>query len=164
MTAYISIRIRDHSDEYSTMRVPVAEMLAVTPWGEYFTNLETLVDAVDDVTLGTIVSWTFSQVGEEFEDERPDSDWAQREFGLRIFYHGENSGVKGNMTVPAPDLAAIDTVPGTDLAVLTDEPVATLITQLQGIAEIAVPNPPPATGYWNDDIIVDRAVVVGRRS
>ena len=164
MTAFISVRVRDYSDEYSTLKVPIAEALITDTWQDIQTKGANLVDALEDLILGTIVSWTFTQNGAEYGDERPSSPFAQREVGLRVFVTGEHSGRKSNFTIPTPDLAAIPLVPGTDLVDLADTDMAALVTWIEANVEIPIPNLPPLPGYWNDDVTIDRMVVVGRSS
>lgn len=149
----IGFTIRDVSDEYST----------VTFQYDPFTGLETITDvenavealaiAVGALTLGTIVrAWYRHEVG-AFSDERPASPYAHREVGLRFFYH-DGLGNKGNLTIPAPDLANIAVTPGTDLADLTDSEVAALVALIEANVEMVD----------GEGVTVDRAVVVGRNS
>lgn len=163
MTAYITIRIRDYSDEYSTVRLPVPEMLAVTVWGDMFTRGTLLANSVASMTAGTMVGWTFSQDGETGVDERPRTDLAQRELGARIFYHGILTGLKRTVTIPAPDLGEIEVMAGTDLVDLTTEPTATFVENFEASVEIAVPQELGA-GFWNDEVVIDKIQIVGRRN
>lgn len=162
MTAYISVRVRDHSDEYSVVRFPVDEMLLADVWGDVVAKGAALRAQVDALSLGTTVNWTFSQDAETPDDNRPADDAAQRETGLRVFYHGNISGKKAHLTIPAADLGAVELQPGSDLAIMTEEPIAGFITVFEAQVSLPMPNTPPSTGYWNDDVTVDRIQFVGR--
>lgn len=159
--AILTARVRDHSDEYSTVRINTSDLVALDLFSVATGPASDFMDALEALTLGTVVEVRFSQATDTNPDTRPASDWAQRELGLRFFVTGENSGRKANITIPAPDLAAIDTIPGTDLADLTDQPVADMVTWLE--ANMAIVGANPSTGAPTyEGVVVDRAVVIGR--
>lgn len=162
MTAYISVKVRDYSDEYSIVRFPVAEMLVADVWGDVVAKGAALRAQVDAMSLGTTVNWSFSQDAETPDDNRPSDDAAQRETAVRVFYRGVTSGRKGTLTIPAADLGAIELVPGTDLVDLTQEPAAGFVTVFEAQVKMAIPS--ELTGYWNDDVVIDKMLFVGRRN
>lgn len=150
--AIASFTIRDVSDEYSTVSFQYADMTALSTFGDMDTAMSALSSAVDALSLGTIVRAAWRQEYDGgYSDTRPASPYAHREVGLRFFYH-DGLGNKGNLTIPAPDLANITVTPGTDLADLTDTEVAALVTLIEANVEIAA----------GEAVTVDRAVVVGR--
>jgi len=149
----IGFTIRDVSDEYSTVTFNYDPFGSLETIGDVEAAMGALSSAVDALTLGTIVrSWYRHESG-SYTDERPTSPYAHREVGLRFFYH-DALGNKGNLTVPAPDLANIAVTPGTDLADLTDSEVAALVTLIEANVELVD----------GEAVTVDRAVVVGRSS
>lgn len=79
---------------------------------------------------------------------------AQRESALRIFYADDVTGEVYHVSVPGPDWDAINLLPNTDLADLTDEPLATLVAAIESDALSPVGNA----------ITVLRAVQVGRHN
>jgi hypothetical protein len=84
----------------------------------------------------------------------PTDDLAHRESGLRVFYTDDTTGKVYHFTIPGPDWALVDVLPNTDLADMTDEPLAALISAVEADVLSEVGN----------SVTVLRAVVVGRRN
>lgn len=150
----IGFSVRDVSDEYGTVTFSYDPFGALETVGDIESAIAALLAAVETLTLGTVVrGWYRKEYTTGLTDERPASPYAHREIGLRFFFH-DALGSKGNLTIPAPDLANIAVLEGTDLADLTDTEVAALVTIIEANVEI------------NDGeaVTVDRAVVVGRSS
>src|SRR3990172_4095868 len=162
MTAFIRVTIRDHSGELSVVALPVSEMSALTVWGDTLALGATLAAAVMSLSLGVMVNWSFSQDAGQHDQDYPADDAAQRETALRVFYHGNTSGKKGYVTVPAADLANVELQQASDLAILTEEPVASFVTDFEAGVTIAIPS--EIGGYWNDEVTVDKIQFVGRNN
>jgi hypothetical protein len=79
---------------------------------------------------------------------------AQRESALRIFYADDSTGELYHISIPGPDWDTVDLLPNTDLADLTDEPLASLVAEIESEAKSPVGN----------SVTVLRAVQVGRHN
>lgn len=148
--------LRDYTGEYSNLDIPVTEPTEVGANWETVINTEeaTLRSAIQGVTLANIARHYVRLSEETVNDTQPASAFAQRELGLRIFYHDTTTGEKMNRTIAAPDLASLTLQDGTDLVDLTAEPMASLVSAWETYVE-------------SDDgnaVEVDRAVVVGRNN
>ena len=146
---------RDRSDEISTVELNIAD---VSAGGADF---DTVMASVASLGAAILASTECVQAREMFLQAvdvksalTPTDVLAQRESGLRIFYTDDTTGEVYHVTVPGPDWDTVDLLPNTDLADLSDEPLATLITELESEALSPVGN----------SITVLRAVQVGRRS
>ena len=148
----LTARIRDNSDEYTTMSVEVDDLELASPWSLVDTMAADLEAALAGAILGTLVSVTFSQEAIENIDNRPASGEAQREKGLRLFFTDQVNGRKGNVTVGTADFGAL-AQPGQDTVPLTHAEVAPIVTWIEDYARIA-----------GQIVLVDRAVLVGRNS
>lgn len=154
MAALLTARFRDYSDEYSTFSVLVDDIDGVTrTWVELASQISGLESAVEAVSLCTLVSVHFRQLGNTLDDTIPASPYAEREAGIRLFYSDDVNGKKYNVTVPGPDYATID-VPGTDEIPLTQTQIANMVTWME--AHMVSPD--------GNAITVDRAVKVGRNN
>lgn len=162
MTAIVSVKVKDYSGEISYVRFPVSEMQAATAWSAAVVIGAALRAQVDALSLGTTVNWTWSQDAETPDEDLPASALAQREDGFRVFYHGETTGKKAHLTIPARDISAVTMIPATDLVDLTTGAGAAFVTVFE--ANVTLPIPSEVTGYWNDATIVDRIQVVGRNN
>lgn len=152
--ARVNISVRDFSDEYGRVTFELAEELGTATVSDIDTNkLTPLSSAVAGVSLGAVARESYTML-EGGNDQRPASQFAQRELGLRIFYHGTTSGEKRNITIPAPDLAALSFPAGGDLADITAAPLSTLVAEIE--ANVVI--------NGSEAVVVDRAVVVGRNS
>ena len=160
MTAYISVTVRDYSRELSTVRFPVAEMLAAGTWADMAVRGAALAAQVAAMSMGEIVNWSFSQDGGQPNQAVPADDAAQRETAVRVFYHGDTSGKKATLTIPAADLGAIELQPNSDLVDLTTEPTVSFVTAFEANVALAIPS--ELGGYWNDEAVVDYILFVGR--
>ncbi|MCK4962881.1 MAG: hypothetical protein KAS19_10360, partial [Anaerolineales bacterium] len=96
----------------------------------------------------------YNQTVDTKDPATPTDVMAQRESALRIFYGDDSTGEVYHISIPGPDWDTVDLLPNTDLADLTDEPLASLVTALEANGLSPVGNA----------ITVLRAVQVGRRS
>jgi len=149
--ATINIRIRDYSDEYSSVQANVTDLNMVDDtWANADGIVQGLWDAVGNITLGTLVESSFRQTADTAADERPASPYAQRELAARFFFQNA-AGDGGYISVPAPDLANLDVLAGTDLLDLEDTEAAALVTWIEANVQVD-----------GEAVTVDRAVIVGR--
>jgi hypothetical protein len=96
----------------------------------------------------------FNQAVDTKDPTTPTDVLAQRESALRIFYADDTTGEVYHISIPGPDWDTVDLLPNTDLADLTDEPLATLVAAIESDAESPVGNA----------VTVLRAVQVGRHN
>lgn len=149
----VTARIRDFSDEYTTLSVEVDDLESASVWSVVETMNSELETALGGAILGTLVSVTFSQPTIENADARPASGEAQREKGLRLFFIDDVNGDRGNVTIGTADFGAL-AQPGTDLVPLTHAEVAPIVAWLEQYVQINLGN----------TVTVERAVLVGRNS
>lgn len=154
--AYVSLTIRDYSDELSNIRIPIDEVdPLVDDIVELDDELTDLAAAINAVTLGNIARQSLTVFETAPNDARPASPWAQRETGLRIYYQTTGDPVrKGTVTVPAPNLDALTIPGGTDEVTLADSgAMAALVSALETHMEVD-----------GQAVTITKAVVVGRNS
>ena len=142
----------DKSRERSVVTMPIDDQggsVTITDIGSFVTTLES---ALNGVSLATLYSIAFRQQFVDDEDATPASPYAQREAGIRIFYH-DTAGSKRTVTVPAPDMANCDLVAAGDEFDLTDTEMAALVTWIE--ANVTVDG---------NAVTVDKAVYIGRNT
>ena len=146
---------RDKSDEISTVELTVADVSAG--------GADCVAVMADVAALGAAILASteciqaremFNQAVDVKNPATPTDVLAQRESALRIFYSDDTTGEVYHISIPGPDWDAIDLLPNTDLADLTDEPLATLVAAIESDALSPVGNA----------VTVLRAVQVGRHN
>ena len=146
---------RDKSDEISTVELTVAD---VSAGGADFDTVMADVAALGAAILASTeciqAREMFNQAVDVKNPATPTDVLAQRESALRIFYSDDTTGEVYHISIPGPDWDAIDLLPNTDLADLTDAPMSGLVTALEANALSPVGNA----------ITVLRAVQVGRHN
>ncbi len=146
---------RDKSDEISTVELNVPD---VSAGGADFDAVMASVAALGAALLASTecvqAREMFNQAVDTKDPATPTDVLAQRESALRIFYADDTTGEVYHISLPGPDWDSIDLLPNTDLADLTDEPLATLVAALESDTESPVGNA----------ITVLRAVSVGRHN
>lgn len=146
---------RDKSDEISTVELTVAD---VSAGGADFDTVMADVAALGAAILASTeciqAREMFNQAVDVKNPATPTDVLAQRESALRVFYSDNTTGEVYHISIPGPDWDAIDLLPNTDLADLTDAPVSGLVTALEANALSPVGNA----------ITVLRAVQVGRHN
>ena len=146
---------RDESDEISTVELNIPDVSAGgADFDAVMASVATLGAAILASTECVQAREMFLQAVDVKDPSTPVDPHAARESGLRIFYGDDTTGEVYHVTIPGPDWDAIDVLPNTDLADLTDEPLATLVAALESDAESPVGNA----------ITVLRAVKVGRHN
>lgn len=153
MPGLLTARFRDRSDEYSNFSVLVEDMAGTDVWTVVTGLASGLESAVEALSLATLVSIYFRQIGNAEDDTRPASVYAHRERGLRFFYSDDVTSDKFNITLPAPDGTIVDN-PGSDLVDLSITEVAALVTWIE--ANVVSPA--------GNAVTVDRAVQIGRNN
>lgn len=155
---WLSFSLRDWSDEYTNVRIEIAEPAGGDLVSTVTAKQTALQSAIEGVTLGTVARKYAAIAYSKTGDVRPASDLAQRENGLRIFFQGDTSGNKGNITIGTVDIASLTVAGGGDEVTLADGGVmAALVTALE--ANMVMPY-----GASTEDITVTSAFLVGRNS
>ncbi len=146
---------RDKSDEISTVELNIPDVSAGgADFDTVMASVATLGAAILAATECIQAREMFNQAVDTKNPATPTDVLAQRESALRIFYADDTTGEVYHISIPGPDWDSIDLLPNTDLADLTDEPLATLVAALESDAESPVGNA----------ITVLRAVQVGRNN
>lgn len=146
---------RDRSDEISTVELTIPDVSAGgADFDAVMADLAGLGGAILAVTDCVQAREMFNQAVDVKDPTTPTDVMANRESGLRIFYADDVTGEVYHITVPGPDWDTVDLLPNTDLADLTDEPLATLASQIESDALSPVGNA----------VTVLRAVAVGRHN
>ncbi len=146
---------RDKSDEISTVELNIPDVSAGgADFDAVVASIATLGAAILASTECIQAREMLNQAVDTKNPATPTDVLAQRESALRIFYADDTTGEVYHISIPGPDWDSIDLLPNTDLADLTDEPLATLVAALESDAESPVGNA----------ISVLRAVQVGRHN
>ena len=162
--AYIQFSMRDKNGELGSVRLPMDQPSAVGGAGSIALEWDNLgvgiKDAIEAVTLGVISNGYFGI--NEFDDDPafPASNFAQREFGLRLYLTGDEDGRSFTLTLPTVDAAALTLVVGKRDVVLQDGGVmATLVAELEDALRY------PSTGASDvQTITVDSAAIIGKNT
>jgi hypothetical protein len=146
---------RDRSDEISNVELTVADVSAGgADFDAVMANVAVLGAALLAATECVQAREMFNQAVDVKSPTTPTDPQAQRESALRIFYADDVTGDIYHISLPGPDWANVDLLPNTDLADLTDAPLATLVAAIESDALSPVGNA----------ITVLRAVQVGRHN
>jgi hypothetical protein len=146
---------RDRSDEISTVELTVADVSAGgADFDTIMAEVAGLGGAILAVTDCVQAREVFNQAVDVKDPATPTDVMANRESALRIFYSDDVTGEVYHISIPGPDWDTVDLLPNTDLADMTDEPLATLVSQIESDALSPVGNA----------VTVLRAVQVGRHN
>ncbi len=146
---------RDRSDEISTVELSIPDVSAGgADFDTVMASVATLGAAILAATECIQAREMFNQAVDTKNPATPADVLAQRESALRIFYADDVTGEVYHISIPGPDWDSIDLLSNTDLADLTDEPLATLVAAIESDAESPVGNA----------VTVLRAVQVGRNN
>lgn len=146
---------RDKSDEISTVELTIADVSAGgADFDAVMADVAALGGAILACTECIQAREMFNQAVDTKNPATPTDVLAQRESALRIFYADDTTGEVYHVSIPGPDWDSIDLLPNTDLADLTDEPLASLVTAIESDALSPVGN----------SVTVLRAVQVGRHN
>lgn len=133
MVHFGTFKIRDYSDETSTMKFFNDAITAVSLPG-YLTDFGNLRTAVQGVIAGNIAVETW--VGDQtlLTQAAPASPVAQRELKWLVTYEGSISGKLYQLTIPTADISnAALLLPNSDEADLTAQAWVDFITAFQAI-------------------------------
>ena len=146
---------RDRSREMSAVELTVADVSAGgADFDAVMADVAALGAALLAVTECTQAREVFNQAVDTKDPTVPTDVFANRESALRIFYADDTTGETYHISVPGPDWDTVDLQPNSDLADMTDEPLAALVSAIETNALSPVGNA----------ITVLRAVIVGRRN
>ena len=146
---------RDRSDEISTVELTVADVSAGgADFDAIMAEVAGLGAAILAVTDCVQAREFFNQAVDVKDPATPTDVMANRESALRIFYADDITGEVYHISIPGPDWDSVDLLPNTDLADMTDEPLATLVSQIESDSLSPVGNA----------VTVLRAVQVGRHN
>ena len=146
---------RDKSDEISNVEIHIPDVSAGgADFDTVMAGVASLGAALLAATECVQAREVFNQVVDTKDPTTPTDALAQRESALRIFYADDVTGEVYHISLPGPDWDAIELLPNTDLADMTDEPLATVISEIEAEAESPVGNA----------VTVLRAVQVGRHN
>lgn len=144
---------RDFSGEISNVELTVPDVSAGgADFDAVMADVAGLGGAILALTTCTQAREVFNQTVDTKDPAVPTDVQAHRESGLRVFYADDVTGTVYHVTIPGPDWDSVDLLPNTDLADPTDEPYATLLSQIESDALSPVGNA----------VTVLRAVRVGR--
>ena len=144
---------RDRSDEFSTVELTVADVIPTgSNWDAVLAEVAGLGAAILAVTDCVQAREFFNQAVDVKDPTTPADVMANRESALRIFYADDVTGEVYHISIPGPDWDTVDLLPNTDLADMTDEPLATLVSQIES----------DALSPAGNAVTVLRAVQVGR--
>ncbi|MCA9996001.1 MAG: hypothetical protein H6662_15770 [Ardenticatenaceae bacterium] len=153
--AVVNIVIRDRSDEYSTVSIPVADI--ANDGSNYSTiqnDVDDIISAIEALTTGEIARRQLVAYNQSVNDVRPANPYAQRELGLRLFYQDTVTQKKYHITVPAPDLLLVASGGTDDVDLSGVAVVNALVTYLETNMKSPVGNP---VNFY-------RGKIVGRRN
>lgn len=146
---------RDRSDEISNVELSIPDVSAGgADFDAVMADVAALGAAILAVTECVQAREMFNQAVDTKDPATPTDVLAQRESALRIFYGDDVTGEVYHVSIPGPDWDTVDLLPNTDLADLTDEPLAALVSAIESDALSPVGNA----------ITVLRAVQVGRHN
>lgn len=146
---------RDKSDEISTVELSVADVSAGgADFDAIMAEVAGLGGAILACTECVQAREMFNQAVDTKDPTTPTDTQAQRESALRIFYADDVTGEVYHISIPGPSWDLIDLLPNTDLADMTDEPLATLVSQIESDSLSPVGNA----------VTVLRCVQVGRHN
>lgn len=151
--AELVAQFMDKSGEVSTVVMKIADQIGATTMTAviaFGTTLETELEAISLLRLQNI--W-FRQSLITEDPGLPTSEYANRENGIRVFFHNDTSNEKGRVTIPGPDLVNVARAAGSDLFDLADTELASLITWMEANLE-----------FDGESVTVDRAVYIGRNT
>ena len=154
MPSLYSMGFLDFSDEKSSVSFPVATPSgAAYDFDAFVATLDAIGDAVEAISLCTRGKESVLVDVAAGSITLPADAHAQREVGLRIFYHDATTQKRYHVTIPGPDLDTVASQ-GYDNVDWSITEMATLETALEANMLSPVGNA----------IVIDSGRIVGRRS
>lgn len=153
--AKATLTYRDYSQELSTVQFYTSDVaIGGGNWDTVTGSIEALAALTNVITLCVEASESFTQKLDPDDNGIPASPWAQRELGIRVFYSDDDNGRKYHLTIPGPNLQAIETLGNSDEIDLSATEMAAWVVGFEAVAK----------SQDGNSVTVDRAVIVGRRS
>lgn len=144
----------DYSGERSSVSFNVGSPSgAAYDWAGLAADVDAVGDAIDAICLCTRVKDTLNVEIQDGSVAYPASADAQREAGLRIFYHDTVNNKKYHVTIPGPDKSLM-AVQATDKVDWAGAEMAALETAFE--ANVLSPE--------GNAVQIDKGVLVGRRN
>jgi hypothetical protein len=149
-----TIQYTDFSGEVSSVSFNVdTPSGAAYDFASLVAAVDGIGDAIDAVCLCTRGNDSLFMKLQDGSILYPADENAQREAGLRVFYHDGTNNKKYHLTIPGPDKSLM-AVAGTDLVDWAGAEMAALEAALE--ADVLSPD--------GNAIIIDKGVLVGRRN
>lgn len=149
-----NIQYLDYSGEKSSVSFNVATPSgAAFDWDALAAVVDAVADVIDDVCLCTRGPDSIRVELAAGSVAYPVSEDAQREAGLRIFYHDTSTNKKYHVTIPGPDKSLM-AVAGTDRVDWAGTEMAALETAFE--ANVLSPD--------GNAVAIDNGFLVGRRN
>lgn len=149
-----TIQYLDFSGEKSSVAFNVATPSGATfDWDALEAVVDTVGDAIDAICLCTRGPDSLRVEMQAGSVDYPASEDAQREAGLRIFYHDSSNNKKYHVTIPGPDKSLM-AVAGTDRVDWAGAEMAALETAFE--ANVLSPD--------GNAVVIDNGFLVGRRN
>lgn len=149
-----TIQYLDYSGEKSLVSFNVDTPSGASyDWASLVAKVDAVGDAIDAVCLCTRGPDAVRTTVQAGSASYPSDENAQREAGLRIFYHDTTTQEKFHITIPGPDKSLM-AVQGTDVVDWSGTEMAALETALE--ANMLSPN--------GNAIQIDKGVLIGRRN
>jgi len=134
MASRATWKVNDYSGEAASVALNGPTLSSAT-YDAQVAEVSGIRTALDAITLGVIASEQIVASTEAISAALPASPYAQRELKLLFSYEDTTTGQRYTFTVPAPDLAVLETVEGSDAVVLADAGVmAAFVTAVEGWA------------------------------
>lgn len=132
MASRITFKVADYSGETASVTIP-GPALTGANYDAQVAEATGLAATLQAITLGEVQSYVLTAENETISGDLPTSPYAQREVKLHFTYSDNVTGKRGSFTVPAPDLANLDTTPSSDAVTLADAGImAAFVTAIQG--------------------------------
>lgn len=152
MASRITFKLADYSGEASSVAIPGPALTGATYEAQAAEAIG-LATTLQAITLAEVQGYTFVADTDTISGDLPTSPYAQREIKLLFTYSDNVTGERGSFTVPAPDLANLETTPDSDMVTLQDASImAAFVTAVQGFFVSAAGNA----------ITIQSARIVGR--
>lgn len=149
-----TIQFLDISEEKSSVSFNVGTPSGASyDWDALAAVVDTVGDAIEAVTLCTRGPETLRVPLAAGSVTLPTDEFAQRELGLRIFYHDTTNNKKYHVTIPGPD-ASLMVTQGFDYVDWSGTEMAALETAFE--ANVLSPD--------GNAVQIDKGVIVGRRN
>lgn len=154
MAGSLSLTMRDFSDEYSVVTIPIASPDPLgTDYVAWSGIAATLFPLINAISLCNIARFRLTAIAGDDNNTRPSNGFAQRELALRLFFTDNVNGKRSYLSIPGFDVGTFGN-PGSDQVDLTLSAIAPLVAYLESVMQSVDGNP----------VTIDKGLVVGRAS